>query len=204
MFVDVLKNRSSLKCPDIQRKIPILDSLFNEAAGVQTNNFIKMWLQQRCFPVNVANFLRTAFSIEHLRWLLLCLLEREEEESVEKRSEEKIFKWKKKMKIFHLTSTCKFWCYLKQKCKYNYVNVIELLTLFSLLFLQIFFLVVRACSLFVFSFLINSKISLVAFISIFRSRHWGLFRKIAVRQDIIKTVIFYKTGVCSQYSLLNK
>ena len=45
----------------------MLDSLFNEAAGLQTNNFIKMWLQQRCFPVNVANFLRTAFSIEHLR-----------------------------------------------------------------------------------------------------------------------------------------
>ena len=25
----------------------------------------------RCFPVNFANFLRTPFAIEHLRWLLL-------------------------------------------------------------------------------------------------------------------------------------
>ena len=34
--------------------------------------------------MNVANFLRAAFSIEDLRWLLLFLIEREEEESVEK------------------------------------------------------------------------------------------------------------------------
>ena len=27
----------------------------------------------RCFPVNFANFLRTPFSTEHLRWLLLSL-----------------------------------------------------------------------------------------------------------------------------------
>ena len=47
-------------------------------------------------------FLRTAFSIEHLRWLLLCLFEKEEEESVEQGCEEKYFKWKKKMKTFHL------------------------------------------------------------------------------------------------------
>ena len=52
----------------------MLDSLFNKVAGLQTCNFIKKWLQHRCFPVNVANFIRTAFSIEHLRWLLLCLI----------------------------------------------------------------------------------------------------------------------------------
>ena len=45
----------------------------------------------RCFPVINANFLRTAFSAEHL---LLCLLERKEEESVEQGGEEKFFKWK--------------------------------------------------------------------------------------------------------------
>ena len=31
-------------------------------------------LQHRCFPVNIAKFLKTAFSIEHLLWLLLFLV----------------------------------------------------------------------------------------------------------------------------------
>ena len=35
-------------------------------------NFIKKRLQRRCFPVNTAKFLRTAFFIEHLQWLLLA------------------------------------------------------------------------------------------------------------------------------------
>ena len=34
-------------------------------------DFIKKRLQHRCFPVNIAKFLRTAFFIEHLWWLLL-------------------------------------------------------------------------------------------------------------------------------------
>ena len=94
---------------------------------------------------------------------------------------------------------------LKQKCKYNYLNIKKLLSLFFLLFLQIFFLVIPACSFFVFSFLTNWKISLVAFISIFRSRHWELFRKTAVRQYVTKIVnFFYKIGVSFQYSLRNK
>ena len=50
-----------------------MDSIFNKVAGLQTWNFIKKWLQHSCFPVNVKNFLWTAFSMEHL----LCLLERE-------------------------------------------------------------------------------------------------------------------------------
>ena len=54
----------------------------------------------RCFPVNNANFSRTAFSIEHVRWLLLCLLERKEEESLEQGSEQKFFRSKKKIKTF--------------------------------------------------------------------------------------------------------
>ena len=33
--------------------------------------FIKKILQHRCFPVNIAEFLKTALFIEHLRWLLL-------------------------------------------------------------------------------------------------------------------------------------
>ena len=32
---------------------------------------LKKRLQHRCFPVDIVKFLRTAFSLEHLRWLLL-------------------------------------------------------------------------------------------------------------------------------------
>ena len=109
-FADVIQNRSSLKCLNIHRKTPELDSLFNKVRSLQTSNFVKKWLQRRCFPENVVNFLRTYFSIEHPQWLLSRLLEREEEESVEQRSEETFSKWKKKMKTFHSFSTRKFWC----------------------------------------------------------------------------------------------
>ena len=80
-FANILQNRSSLKCLNIHRKTPVLDSISNKVAG-----------QHRSFPVNVANFLISAFFTEHLRWLLLYLLEREEEESVKQWSEEKLFK----------------------------------------------------------------------------------------------------------------
>ena len=35
---------------NIHRKTPVLESLFNEVAGM---NFIKKRLQQRCFPKNI-------------------------------------------------------------------------------------------------------------------------------------------------------
>ena len=34
-------------------------------------NLFKKSLWQRCFPVNLTEFLRTPFLIEHLRWLLM-------------------------------------------------------------------------------------------------------------------------------------
>ena len=34
-------------------------------------NFIEKRLQHRCFPVNIAKFLRTAFFVKHLRRLFL-------------------------------------------------------------------------------------------------------------------------------------
>ena len=71
--------------------------------------------------------------------------------------------------------------------------ILELLPLFLLLFLQIFFLLIPLCLFFVFSFLRNSKVSLVAFSSIFRSRHWEVFCKSAVRQDITKIVVVFFT-----------
>ena len=38
---------------------PVLESLFHKITGLQGSNFIKKWLQHRCFPVNVAKFLGT-------------------------------------------------------------------------------------------------------------------------------------------------
>ena len=39
-----------------------------------TENSTKKRLRHRCFPVNIAKFLRAAFFIKHLRWLLLQIL----------------------------------------------------------------------------------------------------------------------------------
>ena len=46
----------------------MLELLFDKAAGLKACKFIK----NICFPVNVANFFRTACFIDHLCWLLLC------------------------------------------------------------------------------------------------------------------------------------
>ena len=70
----------------------MLKSTFNNVAGFQASKFIKKWLEQKCFSLNIVNFLRAAFSVEHLRWLILCLFKRKEEDSVEQRSKEKFFK----------------------------------------------------------------------------------------------------------------
>ena len=78
----------------------MLNSLFNKVAGLQTCTFIKEWLQHRCVPVNVANILRTAFSIEDLGHLLLILQEREEEESMKKEGTKNFSNEKRKSKHF--------------------------------------------------------------------------------------------------------
>ena len=43
----------------MHRKTPVLESLFNEVAGPQTCNFIRKRLQDNCFPMNIAKFLKT-------------------------------------------------------------------------------------------------------------------------------------------------
>ena len=55
-------------------KTPVSESLFNNVAGFKACKFIKKRLQHRCFPVNIANILRTSFSIEYLQWLLLPII----------------------------------------------------------------------------------------------------------------------------------
>ena len=61
---------SSKKFRNIRRKTPVLESLFNEVAGLKARIFIEKRLQHRCFPVKFSRFLRTCFFIEHLRLLL--------------------------------------------------------------------------------------------------------------------------------------
>ena len=50
----------------------MLESLFTKTAGLQICNFIKKRIQHRCFPVNIAEFLRIAVFIEQLWWKLEC------------------------------------------------------------------------------------------------------------------------------------
>ena len=67
-----LQNRCSLKFSNIHRKTTVLESLLNKVAGLKACNFIRKRLQRKCFPLNIVNFLRTAFFVvEHFWWLLL-------------------------------------------------------------------------------------------------------------------------------------
>ena len=47
-----------MKLCNIHRKTPVLESLFNKVASLEAYKFIKKRPQNRCFPVNVADFLR--------------------------------------------------------------------------------------------------------------------------------------------------
>ena len=60
-----------LKNSQISQENTMLESLFNEVAGLKAWNFIKKRLQHLYFPVKFAKFLRTLFFKEHLLWLLL-------------------------------------------------------------------------------------------------------------------------------------
>ena len=49
---------------------PVLESLIYKVASMNACNFIKGRLKHRCFPLDIAKFLRTAFFTERHRWLL--------------------------------------------------------------------------------------------------------------------------------------
>lgn len=68
-FADVLQNRLSLKFNKFHRKTLVLKSIFNKFAGVIKRRLI----QHMCFLLKSGTFLKTAFFIEHIRWVLLCL-----------------------------------------------------------------------------------------------------------------------------------
>ena len=56
-FPNVFQNRCSSKFRNIHEKTPVLESLFNNAAGLEACNSTKRRLQQSCFPVSIAKFL---------------------------------------------------------------------------------------------------------------------------------------------------
>ena len=64
----------------VLKKSPIFTGVFhrslffNKAAGLRPATLSKMRPLRTCFPVNIAQFLRTSFFIEHLWWLLLELV----------------------------------------------------------------------------------------------------------------------------------
>ena len=54
--------RSYLNILQYPQEIPVLESLFKKVAGLKARNFIKKRHQHRCFPVNIAKFLRVPIS----------------------------------------------------------------------------------------------------------------------------------------------
>ena len=53
----------------------MLECFFDKVTGLKASNFINKRLQRRCFPVNIARFLRNIFSKDTSRRLLQKLLE---------------------------------------------------------------------------------------------------------------------------------
>ena len=60
----------SWKCYNIHRKTPVLESLFNKAAG-QACNFIKKRLQNKAFSFRFCETFKKVFFTEHGRLLLI-------------------------------------------------------------------------------------------------------------------------------------
>ena len=100
----------SLKFCNIHRKTSVLVSLFNDVVGLEACNFIKKWLQHRCLPVSIAKFLKNSFFYKKPSVAVLMSAQERKEKCERKRRETFQMKEKKKMKTFHLTNICKFWC----------------------------------------------------------------------------------------------
>ena len=72
-YLQIFLKKGVLKIFAIFTEKPFVKASFNTVAGLQAYacNSIKKRIQIRRFLVNIAKFLRTAFSIEQLWWLLL-------------------------------------------------------------------------------------------------------------------------------------
>ena len=66
-FLYILQKKRFWKTGKIHKKAPVLESLCNKAAGWKPATLSNRILRQRCFPVNLAKFLRTPSFIKYLR-----------------------------------------------------------------------------------------------------------------------------------------
>ena len=72
---DVFQNMCSQKFCNIHRKAPMLESLSIKLQPWNPATLSKTGSKHRCFPVKIAKYLRIAFFIEHIRWLLLSIID---------------------------------------------------------------------------------------------------------------------------------
>ena len=138
--------------PIRHRKTFLLDFLFNKILGLQTCNFIKKQLQQKCFSVDVANILRTTFSIELFLFLVAAFMSSRKGRRAKRRKNEQ----GKNVQMKEESENISFNFYLQvlvivkikmqiQLCKYQKSS-----PFFSYFFFKFSFF---WCSFFVFSFL---------------------------------------------------
>ena len=68
---EVFFKKALKKISNIHRKTTVLESLLNKVAAFQPCSFIRKILRHRCFPVNIAKFLRTPILKSICQQLLL-------------------------------------------------------------------------------------------------------------------------------------
>ena len=71
VFLVIAENSQENTCVRVSSLIKLQVCNFIKKGTLEACNFIKKRLRHRCFPVNFAQFLRTPFFTENLRWLFL-------------------------------------------------------------------------------------------------------------------------------------
>ena len=56
-----IKKGCSKIFPNIHRKTPVGESLYNKVVGLHACNFLKKRLQRRCFPVDIPKLIRKTY-----------------------------------------------------------------------------------------------------------------------------------------------
>lgn len=64
-----------LKFSQLSQENTCFGDFCNKVAGLKAATLLWKGLHQSCFPVNIAKFSRAASCMEHLRWLLLQMVE---------------------------------------------------------------------------------------------------------------------------------
>ena len=70
---DVLRNFAKFTGKHLSQRL-----FFNKVVDLLPATILKKRIWHRCFPVNLANYLRTPFSTKHICWLLLVFLKKHE------------------------------------------------------------------------------------------------------------------------------